>query len=156
MPDSKSHNHPHYLALLDQPLHPTPYSTPPLLLCLASHLLLQRNSSHLLLQRNLSYLRARKNTKRKREKAELDFENTTNEKIKNADEVFIVANTDRDRQRVEGLNHVHGRMIKKEREALLMHKHKNADGSTGQGEFRDEKLKMTAASNKMYKGKFGG
>ena len=94
--------------------------------------------------------------KRKREKAEFDFENTTNEKIKNADEVFIVANTERDRDRVEGLNHVHGRMVKKEREALLMHKHKNADGSTGQGEFRDEQLKMTTASNKMYKGKFGG
>jgi hypothetical protein len=94
--------------------------------------------------------------KRKREKAEMEFENSTSDAIKNADEVFIVANTERDRDRIEGLNHVHGRMVKKEREALLMHKHKNADGSTGQGEFRDEQLKMTTAHNQMYKGKFGG
>ena len=54
------------------------------------------------------------------------------------------------------MNPVHARMIKKEREALLFHKHKHGHGNTGQGEFRDEKLKMTAASNQQYRGKFGG
>ena len=94
--------------------------------------------------------------KRKREKAEIEFEQNTNEKIKNADEVFVVAGSQRDRERIEGMNPVHARMIKKEREALLFHKHKHGHGNTGQGEFRDEKLKMTAASNQQYRGKFGG
>ena len=63
--------------------------------------------------------------KRKKEQAEMEFEEGTNEKIKNADEVFVVTNNEIDKERVEGLNNIHAHMVKQEREALLMRKHKS-------------------------------
>jgi hypothetical protein len=90
--------------------------------------------------------------KREKEKAEQDFEESVgSDKIKNADEVFVMANTDNDRNRVESMNDLTGSMIIKQRKALI-----DKRGGVTQGEFMDEKLKQRRESNKQYKDKFGG
>jgi len=90
--------------------------------------------------------------KREKDKAEQDFEeSTTSDKIKNADEVFVMANTENDRNRVKSMNDLTGSMIIKQRNALV-----DKRGKVSQGEFMDEKLKLRRESNKQYKDKFGG
>ena len=94
--------------------------------------------------------------KREKEKNETDFEESTkSDKIKNAGEVYVVAQNDDDRERVEGMNSLTGRMVKKHREAQLKHQHKQGK-SVQAGQFRDEQLQMRAQSNQQYKNKFGG
>ena len=91
--------------------------------------------------------------KRDKEKSEQEFENSTqNEKIKNSPEVFIFANTERDKDRIDNMNDVGGRVVKAQREALM----KRSSGSTAQNEFQDEKIKFNQMSNQQFKGKFGG
>ncbi len=94
---------------------------------------------------------------REKDKAENDFESgTKSDKIKNAGEVYVMAGSDKARERVEGMNNVVGKMQIKEREALLKRKHGQGVGKVKAGQFMDEQLKMRAQSNQMYKNKFGG
>ena len=77
--------------------------------------------------------------KRDKEKSENEFDNSTqNEKIKKSPEVFIFANTERDKDRIDNMNDVGGRVVKAQREALM----KRSSGSTAQNEFQDEKIKF--------------
>lgn len=91
--------------------------------------------------------------KREKEKAEAEFESgTKNEKIKNSPEIFVMTTQD-DKSRVENMNDIGGRMTIKQRESAMR---QNESGITTQNEFLDEKLKLQRATNKQYKGKFGG
>ena len=92
--------------------------------------------------------------KRKKERAESEFENSTSsEKIKNSSEIFVMAETNKDKERVEIMNDLGGQMTIKQREAVMR---RNQEKGTKQQEFLDEKLKTQRQSNTMYKRKFGG
>lgn len=88
--------------------------------------------------------------KREKQRAESELDNSIkNEKIKNADEVFIVAGSKKDANRINEMNDTGGKIVKKQRENLIKQK-----GSVGQGEFQDEKIKLSGQSVQMYKDKF--
>jgi len=92
--------------------------------------------------------------KREKERAESEFEgSTSSEKIKNSSEIFVMAETGGDKDRVELMNDIGGQMTIRQRESVMK---RNQGKSTEQNEFLDEKLKVTRQSNTMYKGKFGG
>ena len=93
--------------------------------------------------------------KTEKDRAEAEFENATaNDKIKNSDEIFVVANSQKDKERVEGMNDLAGVMTIKQRESTLI-RNFNDGSNTTQDQFMDEKLKMRRKSNQQYKGKFG-
>jgi len=87
--------------------------------------------------------------KREKEKAESELENTMNEKVSNSDEVYIVANSQKDIDRINRLNNPHANMIKKQRESVI-----KAKGKAGQLDFQDEKLKIRSEQTKQFKDKF--
>jgi hypothetical protein len=90
--------------------------------------------------------------KREKEKAEQEFENSVKSgKIKNASEVFVVANSKKDKDRVESMNNVHGSNIKRQRDALIKQR-----GSVEQQQFLDEKLRIQSEATNMYKGTVKG
>ena len=89
--------------------------------------------------------------KREQEKAENEFDNNTNEKIKNADEVFVITRNQREKDRVENMNTLNSKMVKKQRAAALKEK-----GSIQQHEFTDEIIKQRNKQAEAFKGKFGG
>jgi len=87
--------------------------------------------------------------KREKEKAESELENTMNEKVSNSDEVYIVANSQKDIDRINRLNNPHANMIKKQRESVI-----KAKGKAGQLDFQDEKLKIRSEQTRQFKDKF--
>ena len=90
--------------------------------------------------------------KRDKEKAEAEFEDSTSsDKIKNAGEIFVVTGSTSDADRVESMNDIGATIVKKQREAVM----KRGEGTTQQGEFFDEKLKVRNQAHEQYKGKFG-
>jgi hypothetical protein len=89
--------------------------------------------------------------KREQEKAKSEFEDTMkNSKITNSDEIFVMAKSQEEAEKVDSMNTVHGKMTKRERSATIKSK-----GSVGQHEFTDEKLKLRQQSNQQFKDKFG-
>ena len=94
---------------------------------------------------------------RKRDKAQNDFESSTNDKIKNSDEIFVVAQNDRHREDIENMNSPGAQFIKRQREGKLKRRHDSgAEDALQAGGFQDERLKMVTQSNQMFKGKFRG
>ena len=89
--------------------------------------------------------------KREQEKSENEFDNDTHQKIKNSDEVFVMAKNERDINKVENMNSLDSKMVKKQRAAVIKEK-----GSVGQHHFKDEIMKQKNAQVEQYKGKFGG
>jgi hypothetical protein len=90
--------------------------------------------------------------KRDKERAEKEFENNVkSDKIKNASEVYMVANSNKDKDRIDSMNNVHGQTIKKQRMSLIKQK-----GSVGQQEFFDEKLRIQSQATNMFKGHVKG
>jgi hypothetical protein len=87
--------------------------------------------------------------KREQEKAEAEVEGTMNEKVANSSEVYVVAKSEKDHQRIESLNNPHAKMVKKQRMAVIKEK-----GEASQLDFHDEKLKMRAKQTQQYKEKF--
>jgi hypothetical protein len=90
--------------------------------------------------------------RKKREQEKLEGEvngELTNDKIKNAHEVFMIPDGDEKLQKINSMNNDTARMFKKQREKLIEHR-----GSVDQGEFFDEKLGIRSNQNKMYKNKF--
>jgi len=88
--------------------------------------------------------------KRVRESSETDFESSTNnEKIKNSSEVFLMAKNKKDIERINDMNGINGKMIKKDRNAQI-----KKEGSVSSEEFADEKLKIRQMSNESFKDKF--
>ena len=89
--------------------------------------------------------------KRDKDKAEAEFNNTVNNpKLNHADDVFLMAGSQKDAEKIDSMNDMHGKMTKKERAAAIKHK-----GSVEQHEFRDERLKARRQSNQQFKDKFG-
>jgi hypothetical protein len=85
--------------------------------------------------------------KRDKERAEKEFEDgVKSDKIKNASEVFVMANGSKDKDRIDGMNNVHGQTIKNQRMALIKRK-----GSVEQHQFMDEKLRVQTQATQMYK-----
>ena len=89
------------------------------------------------------------NKKRAREKSQSEFDKSTNEKIKNSSEVFVMAKTGEDVKRINNMNDNQGKAIKKERSALIQKKR-----SVEQHEFRDEIIDQTRRQNNMFMDKF--
>ena len=89
--------------------------------------------------------------KRDVESSQNDFENSTkNEKIKGSGEVFVFAGSKKEADRVDDMNSTHGKIVKRQRNALI----KASSGEVGQDQFQDERLKMTRSQNQMFKDKF--
>ncbi len=89
--------------------------------------------------------------KRDKERAESEFENSTNEKIKNSSEVYVMSRSDRDRERVEGMNDMQAQAIKRQRSATIKKK-----GTVGQHEFKDEIMRIKNQQAEAWKNKRGG
>ena len=88
--------------------------------------------------------------KRDKDKAEAELENSvSNEKIKNSSEVYMMAGSNKDAQRVNNMNDVGGKIIKQQRFNTIYSK-----GEVSQLDFQDEKLKLTQQSNQMFKDHF--
>jgi len=88
--------------------------------------------------------------KRDSEQATNDFDSsTTNDKIRNAGEIYVMADDQKQMERVESMNSLQSKMVKKERIGKLKQK-----DTLGQHEFRDEQLKLQNTSNQQFKDKF--
>ena len=90
--------------------------------------------------------------KEKREQEKLEAEMTgelTNEKIKNSHEVYMIADNDKRKSKIEKMNNSTSAMFKKQREALV-----EARGAAQQNEFFDEKIGIRAQQGQMFKNKF--
>ena len=88
--------------------------------------------------------------KREKQQAESELDSTIkNEKIKNSSEVFVMAGSRKDAERINNMNDVGGKVVKQQRENLIKQK-----GAVTQNEFQDEKLKIASQSIQMFKDKF--
>jgi len=90
--------------------------------------------------------------KREQEKAEQDInESTKNSKIKNASEVFVMANSKKDADRVNSINSIHSQMIKKQRDGTLKQK-----GTVNDHDFIDQRQKIQMEQTNMLRGNIKG
>jgi len=87
--------------------------------------------------------------KREKEKAEAELEDTMNEKVANSSEVYIVAKSEKDHERINSMNNPHASMVKKQRMAVIKSK-----GEASQLDFQDERLKLRTQQNQNFKDKF--
>ena len=88
--------------------------------------------------------------KREAEKAEADFDNSTNNsKIKGSQEIFMVPSSKKEAEKIEALNDINAKMIKKQRIAMTKEK-----GKVGASEFNDAQLDLRMKSNQMFKDNF--
>lgn len=88
--------------------------------------------------------------KREKERAESEMENTIkNDKIKNSSEIYMVAQTQKDAERINNMNDITGKVVKQQRFNVIKSK-----GETAQIDFQDERLKLSQQSNTMFKDKF--
>lgn len=90
--------------------------------------------------------------KRDKERADKEFEESVkSDKIKNSSEVFVVASSNKDIDRIDSMNNIHGQMIKKQRSAIIQKR-----GSVEQQYFPDEQLKLRSMETNQFKDKFKG
>lgn len=90
--------------------------------------------------------------KNKREKDKIDAEVeefVKNEKIKNSNEVLIMAKDKESVQNIEKMNNMNAKVIKKQRSELL-----KKNNVINQADFQDEKLKISNQSAQMFKNNF--
>lgn len=88
--------------------------------------------------------------KREKERSEAEFKDgTNNSKIQNAGEVYMMANSNNDAQRINNMNDVGSKIVKQQRFSVMHQK-----GEASQLDFQDERLKLAQQSNQMYKDKF--
>ena len=88
--------------------------------------------------------------KRESEKAESDFDNSTkNDKIKNSQEIFMVPSNQKEAEKIEALNSINAKMVKKQRIAVT-----KQQGEAKASEFPDARLDMQTKSNQMFKDNF--
>lgn len=87
--------------------------------------------------------------KREKEKAQAEMETAlTNNKIKNSDEIYMVANSQKDIERIENMNDIGAKIIKQQRLNTIKKK-----GTAEQTDFHDERLKLVQQSNQSYRDK---
>ena len=88
--------------------------------------------------------------KREQEQAENEVANkTSNNKIANSDEIFVMAGTQEDANKINSSNTYHNQQIKKQRMQIVRQK-----GEAKDLDFPDQQLKMRQKSNQMFKDKF--
>ena len=88
--------------------------------------------------------------KQEKDRAEKELESgLSNPKIANAGEVFVMADSKDDADRINNMNSMTGHMTKKERMAVI-----KQQGQAQDLDFRDQQLKARRQSNEQYKGKF--
>lgn len=88
--------------------------------------------------------------KRETERAKSDIEkSTSNSKIANSAEIFVMANNKQDAEKINGVNSIHAQNIKRQRMAVLDKK-----GEAVDLDFKDQQLKAINQQNEMFKGKF--
>ena len=86
--------------------------------------------------------------KREKQQSEREFEQT-NQKIAAAGEVYIMANSAEQRDKINNLNDTTSKMIKKQRMATL-----KAKGSATQDQFKDAQLDRSNQSHQQFRDKF--
>ena len=85
--------------------------------------------------------------KQEKNKSEKDFDQKVkSDKIKNSSEVFVMARGQKEKERVDNMNSVHGKAIKGQRFNTIK-KH----GSVGQHQFADEKLKLQSQATQQFR-----
>jgi hypothetical protein len=90
--------------------------------------------------------------KREQERLATELEqNSKNEKIKNASEVYILAQDSKDAERIESMNSAHSANIKKQRQSMIKNK-----GTVNQHDFVDERLKLQMQQTNQMRGKLKG
>ena len=90
--------------------------------------------------------------KREQEKAEQEINDSTgNEKIKNASEVFVMAGSKKEAEKVNNVNSFHSQMVKKQREAMIKER-----GTVQDQEFIDQKQKIQMEQNNLFIGNVKG
>ena len=88
--------------------------------------------------------------KRDAEKAESDFDNSTkSDKIKGSQEIFMVPSSNKEAEKIEALNDINAKMLKKQRIAMTKER-----GEVKASEFNDAQLDLRLKSNQMFKDKF--
>jgi len=87
--------------------------------------------------------------KRDKERTESEVKNM-NSKISNSQEIFIVANSKEDAQRIHNMNSTSAKMTKMQRNQQI-----KKQGSVDQIKLNDEQLKLRNKSNQEFKKKFG-
>jgi hypothetical protein len=90
--------------------------------------------------------------KRDKERAEQELNNSTsNEKIKNAAEVFVVTKDNNSASRINDMNSIHAQRIKKQRESIIKSK-----GLLNDHDLPDQRLNIQMQQNNQSIGKFKG
>ncbi len=88
--------------------------------------------------------------KQDKQKAEADIaESTQNSKIANSDEIFVMAQSKDDAERINSTNTYQSQKVKEQRMSVIKERGEAADL-----DFLDQKLKLRQQSNEQYKGKF--
>jgi hypothetical protein len=88
--------------------------------------------------------------KREQERATSDVEQSTrNSKISNSDEIFVMAHSKEDAEKINESNTFHAQKVKQQRAGVIKQK-----GSAVDLDFQDQQLKMRQQTNEAYKGKF--
>lgn len=88
--------------------------------------------------------------KKEKERTESDVDSSIkNDKIRNSNEVFIMAKNKKHAQKINDVNDPHNKMVKQERMQLIKQR-----GSVKQAELPDERLKIQQISNEKFKEHF--
>ena len=88
--------------------------------------------------------------KRDQEKVNSEIQQSTqNAKIANSDEIFVMADSQKQANKINNSNTYHIQQVKKQRTAVIKQK-----GTATDLDFQDQQLKMRQQSNEMFKGKF--
>jgi hypothetical protein len=86
--------------------------------------------------------------KHEHEKAKSEIEDRiSNDKISSSDEIYVMADSRKEADNINNLNSTHGKIIKKQREAVV-----RAKGEAQDLDFKDRQLDVRAQSNAMFKG----
>lgn len=88
--------------------------------------------------------------KREADRTKSELENTMNDKVKNSDEIFMMAGSKKDANRIDSMNSLGGKMVKKERKEAIQRA-----GKLSQQNLPDQKILIQNQVNQQYKDKFG-
>ena len=88
--------------------------------------------------------------KREKDRAQAEVDSTLNDKTRNAGEIFLMAGSENDVNRIDSMNDMTTKMIKKERNVAI----KRTGSKMDQHELPDQKLLIQNQLSQQYKDKF--
>ncbi len=91
----------------------------------------------------------RKKAERQRTESQI-ADSTTNNKIANSDEIFVMAHNKQDAKNINEANTINAQKTKEQRANVI-----NNQGEAVDLDFRDQRMRLQNQSNDMFKGKFG-